>query len=63
MERKELHDDIIMAALRIGLLFMLLWMCFQIVKPFMMIIIWAAIIATALHPLHRGLSSSSELSR
>ena len=56
MEKKDLHDDIIMAALRIGLLFVLLWMCFQIVQPFLMLVIWGAIIATALHPVHRYLT-------
>lgn len=56
MDRKEFHDDIIMAAVRIGLLFILLYMCFLIVRPFLMLVIWGAIIATALHPLHRYLT-------
>ena len=56
MQRNQLHDDIIMAAVRIGLLFFLLWMCFQIVEPFIALIVWGAIIATAVHPLHLKLT-------
>ena len=57
MDRNELHQDIITAAIRIGLLFVLLWVCFQIVRPFIVLIVWGAIIATALHPLHQFLTA------
>ena len=57
MDRNEQHQDIITAAVRIGLLFFLLWICYLIVRPFLVLIVWGAIIATALHPLHQILTA------
>ena len=45
------------AAIQIGLIALLAVWCFLILKPFIGIVAWAAIIAVALHPLHRALSS------
>ena len=39
-----------------ALAFIIGW-CFQIVRPFVLIVIWGAIIAVALHPLHNKLSA------
>jgi predicted PurR-regulated permease PerM len=41
------------AAIRIGLLILLIGWCFQIVRPFIEPIVWAIIIAVATHPTYR----------
>lgn len=43
------------AAIRIGLLWLLALFCFRILEPFIPMVIWAAIIAIALHPVYRSL--------
>jgi predicted PurR-regulated permease PerM len=43
--------------LQIGALLVLLLWCFNIVKPFLGIIIWAIIIAVAVYPLHESLTA------
>ena len=45
------------AAIQIGLLILLAIWCYEILKPFIGIVSWAAIIAVALFPLHRSLSA------
>lgn len=45
------------AAIKIGLLFLLLSWCFHIAKPFINPLAWGVIIAVALYPLHLSLSS------
>jgi predicted PurR-regulated permease PerM len=42
---------------QIGALFLLLLLCFRIIAPFLGIVIWALIIAVALHPLHVSLAA------
>jgi len=44
--------------LQIGALLLLLIWCFDIVQPFVRIVVWALIIAVALHPLHRSLANT-----
>ena len=39
------------AAIRIGLVVLLVLWCFNIVKPFIMVVLWGAIIAVAVYPL------------
>jgi predicted PurR-regulated permease PerM len=39
------------AAIRIGLVMLLVVWCFNIVKPFMLLVLWGAIIAVAVYPL------------
>jgi predicted PurR-regulated permease PerM len=43
------------ATIRIGLLVALVAWCFEIVRPFVVPVAWAIIIATAIHPLYRRL--------
>src|SRR6478736_4517525 len=45
---KKIADLII----RLGLLFLLVMWCFDILKPFVLLLIWASVIAIALYPLH-----------
>lgn len=44
------------AAIQIGLIFLLAWWCFDIIRPFIGIVTWAAIIAVAIYPLHARLA-------
>lgn len=42
--------------IRIGAVLLLLLWCFEIVRPFIGIVVWGMIVATALYPLHRSLT-------
>lgn len=44
-------------AIKLSALALVLFWCFQIIKPFILIVIWAGILAVALHPLHIKLST------
>ena len=45
------------AAVRIGLVALLVWACFMIFKPFLIPVLWAIIIADAAYPLYRKLDN------
>jgi predicted PurR-regulated permease PerM len=45
------HRRVIDAAIRIGLVFLLVLWCFNIVRPFILLVLWGAIIAVAVYPL------------
>jgi len=45
-------EKIVDTIIRLGVLAMLLMWCFDILKPFVLILIWAIVIAIAIHPLH-----------
>lgn len=47
---------IIDIAVKLSALAIIVGWCFQIIRPFILIVIWGAIIAVALHPLHNKLS-------
>ena len=44
------------SAIKIGALFVLVMWCYQIIAPFIMLVLWAVIIATAVHPVYNKLS-------
>jgi predicted PurR-regulated permease PerM len=44
-------------SLRIALLFLLLYWCYNIIKPFLDILLWAVIFAVAIFPLYKGMYS------
>jgi predicted PurR-regulated permease PerM len=46
------------AAIRVGLLALLVLWCFQIVRPFVVPIVWGIIIAVAVYPLYDGLQAA-----
>ena len=50
-EDKRFQRRAIESSIRIGLIVLLVLWCFNIVKPFMMVILWGAIIAVAIYPL------------
>ena len=56
MEQLNSHKGIVLAAVRIGLLAMLLYLSYKIVQPFLVAIVWGVIIATALYPIHQKIS-------
>lgn len=49
-------EEVIQTALRLGLLAALIVWCFVIVRPFIGILAWSAVLAVALYPLHAWLS-------
>jgi predicted PurR-regulated permease PerM len=51
-----LRKRIIDLAIQLGVLFALLSWCFDIIRPFVLIVIWAGIVAVALHPIFERLS-------
>lgn len=46
-------DKIVDTIIRLGVLSMLLMWCFDILKPFVLILIWATVIAIAVYPIHK----------
>lgn len=47
-------DKIVDLIIRLGILFLLIAWCFNILKPFFNIMIWSIVIAVAIYPLHRS---------
>ncbi len=52
----EFNRRIIDIAIKLSALALILFWCIQIVQPFVLIVLWGAIMAVALHPLHIKLS-------
>lgn len=48
---RQFHARVMDAAVRIGLLALLVFWCFSIVRPFIMPVLWGAIMAVAIYPL------------
>ncbi|MEI7661289.1 MAG: AI-2E family transporter [Bacteroidota bacterium] len=57
MTDKSLMKNILEAAIRIGILFILIAWCFKILEPFLGIMMWGVIIAVTMYPLHRMMRS------
>jgi predicted PurR-regulated permease PerM len=55
-ERNEFVRNAIEAAIKIGVVLILALWCFQIVRPFIGIVVWGSIIAVAVFPLARRLT-------
>ncbi|MEO1017855.1 MAG: AI-2E family transporter [Pseudomonadota bacterium] len=45
-----LSRDVIEAAIRVGLIFLLVSLCFSILRPFIVVLVWSVILAVALFP-------------
>jgi predicted PurR-regulated permease PerM len=58
MNSSDFTQNTIEAAVRLGLLLLLVTWCFQIVTPFIIPVIWGVIIAVAIYPLFTKLKSS-----
>lgn len=57
LEAQRFVKNSLAAAIQIGLLFLLASWCIDIIRPFIGIIAWAAIIAVAIYPLHTKLAA------
>jgi predicted PurR-regulated permease PerM len=57
MNNSDFTKNTIEAAIRLGLLLMLFVWCFQIIEPFVLPVIWAAIIAVAIYPVFTRLKT------
>lgn len=51
MNNRDFTKDVIEAAIRVGLLLLLSYFCFLIIKPFIAALLWGVIIAVAVFPL------------
>jgi predicted PurR-regulated permease PerM len=56
-EDKLFHRRIIEAAIRIGLAFLLVLWCFNLVRPFILLVAWGTIISVAVYPMFEKLQS------
>jgi predicted PurR-regulated permease PerM len=56
-EEKRFNGRAIEAAIRIGLVFLLVLWCFNILRPFILLVLWGAILAVAVYPLFHKLQS------
>lgn len=54
---QALNRRVIDITIKLGAMAMIILWCFSIIKPFILITIWAAILAVALHPLHKKLTA------
>lgn len=52
----KLMKRVVEIAIRLGVLFLILYWCFSIVSPFVEITLWGIIFAVALYPIHRWLT-------
>jgi predicted PurR-regulated permease PerM len=50
-------DQTALNALRLGLVLLITYWCYKIVAPFIPLVLWGAIIAVAVYPLHRKLAA------
>jgi predicted PurR-regulated permease PerM len=57
MNNNEFTQKIIEAVIRIGLLMLLIYWCYSIVRPFIMPVLWGVIIAVAIYPIFTKLKS------
>jgi len=58
MKTNEFTKNTIEAAIRLGLLFLLISYCLDIIKPFILPVMWGVIIAVAIYPLFIKLKSA-----
>jgi predicted PurR-regulated permease PerM len=50
-------DQRILSALRIGAVFVAVYLCYRILAPFIPLVLWGAIMAVAIYPLHRRVAA------
>ena len=53
MKKREFMNWSVESALRIGLVFLIILISFLIFKPFLVLIVWGAIIAITIYPLQK----------
>jgi len=50
------NQQVIDVAIKLGALSLILLFCFEIIRPFIMLVLWGAILAVALYPMHQKLT-------
>ncbi|MCK5356553.1 MAG: AI-2E family transporter [Methyloprofundus sp.] len=55
-EEKTFTNQVMEVTIRLALIFLIVTLCFEIIKPFMIIVVWGIIIAVAIFPLYSKLS-------
>jgi len=58
MNNRDFTKDVIEAAIRVGLLLLLSYWCFLIIRPFIIALLWGVIIAVAVFPLFAKLKAA-----
>ena len=58
MNNSEFTKNTIEAAIRLGLLLLLASWCFDIIKPFVLPVLWGVIIAVAIYPVFTKLKAA-----
>lgn len=53
---EDLVSKLVESAIRIGILFVLASWCFQIMRPFVIPVVWGIVLAIAMYPAHRSLN-------
>jgi len=56
LEEKRFTNRVMEVCIRLTLIFLIVALCFEIIKPFMIIVVWGIIIAVAIFPLYSKLS-------
>ncbi len=49
---EQLEKNVINLLVKVGILFLLFYWCFNIIKPFIILVLWAVVIAVSLYPLY-----------
>ncbi|WP_261817562.1 AI-2E family transporter [Vibrio gallicus] len=60
---KEFSKQAIDAFIKVTIIGLLLYWCYEILRPFMLLVVWGAIIATALFPVAKTMQSKLRLSQ
>ena len=55
-EQKIVTSKAIEVAIRLALVFLIIYLCFAIIKPFFIMVIWGVVIAVAIFPIYNKLS-------
>jgi predicted PurR-regulated permease PerM len=53
---RRMASQLLEVLIRAGLVFVLVWLCYQIFAPFLTLMVWALILAVAMYPLHQWLA-------
>jgi predicted PurR-regulated permease PerM len=56
LNREEISGLTIDIAIRLGLLFIVVFLCYTVISPFLTIVIWGAIMAVTLYPVHQWMA-------
>jgi predicted PurR-regulated permease PerM len=53
---RRISDRLLDVLIHAGLILVLVWLCYQVFSPFLVLMVWAVILAVTLYPLNRALA-------